>query len=236
LTYARFQWDAQAVTVVDDQGTQKVDSVTKDWDESKHPRAPKGSEEGGRFTASDVSLTSHDERAWSGKQEDVQTQMTRQESGALGEKVVLAYLKMQGAEDAAPLNMKTTNFPVDLIAGNEVVEVKTGTVANGKSAQQWRATIGQPGKEEAAWLKTASPADKAAWNQQKAEAILARKAAAVKQLSQEYGRRIKGVTMTVILHPDKKIADIYRFQGFHSRIGWSSDQAKKGFVGSFKYE
>ena len=42
--------------------------------------------------------------------------------------------------------------------------------------------------------------------------------------------------MTCIINPDTKTADIYKFEGWHDRIGWNSEEAKKAYVGTVKYE
>jgi hypothetical protein len=138
--------------------------------------------------------------------------------------------------DARPLNAEVNNFPVDLIQDHGVIEVKTGLASNGDTAQHWRATIGQPGPTETAWLKTATTEEKRDWNNRKAAEIIQRKEAAAKQISKDLGHSVKGSTMTVILNPNTKTADLYEFKGFHSRIVWDSDQAKKGYIGSVKYE
>ena len=182
-----------------------------------------------------IKITPTKERAWDGKQTDEKGGISKLETGRLGESIVLAYLQSQGMTDARPLNAKTNNFPVDAIEDHGVIEIKTGLSTNGKSAQQWRATIGQPGKEETKWLKSASAEEKAAWNEGKAGEIISRKEAAVKEISREQGHEVKGRTMTVILNPSTKVADIYQFSGFHSRIAWGSAQAKAGYIGSVKY-
>jgi len=171
------------------------------------------------------------EKAWAGEQVAISTAMERGEVGATGERVAAAVL----GKDARTLNVKGNNFPADLVHDSEVVEVKTGLASNGTSAQQWRATIGQPGKAETAWLRTASAEDKRAWNERKAAAIMQRKAAALRQVQKQLGRPMKAVTVGVILNPDTKTADVFRFKGFHSRIGWNSAQAQKGYMGSYKY-
>lgn len=162
--------------------------------------------------------------------------LSKQETGKLGESIILAHLQSQGMKDARPLNAKVNNFPVDAIEDHGVIEIKTGLSSNGASAQQWRATIGQPGKEETAWLKTAGAEEKRAWNDRKAAEIIARKEAAVKTISSDLGRPVHGSTMTAIINPSTKTADLYRFEGFHSRISWNSPQAKAGYIGSVKYE
>jgi hypothetical protein len=175
-------------------------------------------------------------RAWHGEQVETKTKLSKLESGALGEQIAIAYLQSKGMKDARTLNVQRNNFPVDLVHDHGVIEVKTGLVSNGKSAQQWRATIGQPGKKEAAWLKTASKEQKAAWNRKKQQAILARKQKAVDEVSKQLGKRVKASTMGIIINPDTKRADIYVFKGFHLRVAWNSPQAKKAYVGSVQYE
>jgi hypothetical protein len=174
-------------------------------------------------------------RVFNGESVPLNNTPSKLEVGKLGEQIVTQYLKDQGFTDARSLNVNVNNFPVDLVQDHQAIEVKAGLVSNGKSAQQWRATIGQPGPKEAKWLARASDRAKAAWNEKKQQAILDRKQAVLKQLSKDLGRTVKGSTMTVILNPDKKTADLYRFSGFHLRIAWNSDQAKSGYVGTFKY-
>jgi hypothetical protein len=157
--------------------------------------------------------------------------LSKLEAGRLGEKIVLEHLHSQGFKDAKPMNAKQNNYPIDMVQDHGAIEVKTGLVSNGKGAQQWRATIGQPGKKESAWLAKASAADKRAWNEQKSQDIIDRKNAATKALGKEFGGKFKGSTMTTIINPDTKTVDLY----FHSRIGWHSPQAKGGYVGSYQY-
>jgi len=175
------------------------------------------------------------QRAFTGKQVATKITLSKQQAGALGEKIVVANLHAAGFKDAAPLNSKKSNFPVDAVHDHKVIEIKTGLVSNGKSAQQWRATIGQPGKKESVWLKKASPTAKAEWNQKKSEKILERKKAAVASISKEMGLRAKGETVAVIINPDKRIADIYRFSGFHLRIAWNAPATASAYVGSVSY-
>lgn len=177
-----------------------------------------------------------DARAFSGKQVETETTMSKQAAGALGEKIALAYLQKEGMTDARALNVGQSNFPVDAVGDHELIEVKTGLVSNGPGAQQWRATIGQPGPKETAWLKTASAEDKRVWNEAKQAAIIDRKNEAVKEFSQRLGQPIAGKTLTLIINPDTKTADVHMFDGFHSRIGWNSEQAKAAYKGTFSYE
>jgi hypothetical protein len=175
-------------------------------------------------------------RAFTGQQIATKTQLSKQETGAIGEAVITNYLRQFGGlADARPLNMKESNFPVDMIGDHELIEVKTGLVSNGPSAQKWRATIGQPGKAEAAWLAKAKPEEKAAWNQKKMQAIIDRKTAVLAEYQQKYGSKVKGKTVTAILNPDTRTADLFQYEGFHLHIRWNSDETKKAYVGSYTY-
>ena len=96
----------------------------------------------------DLKLTPSISRAFNGKPVAIKGSMSHAQVGKLGEKIVLAYLKSHGHSDARAVNAAHGNFAVDLVQDHAAVEVKTGLASNGKSAQQWRATIGQPGPKE----------------------------------------------------------------------------------------
>ena len=57
----------------------------------------------------------------------------------------------------------------------------------------------------------------------------------LKRASKALGSKVSGVTITSIINADTRTADVYVFKGYHLRIGWTSDMAKEGFVGSFNY-
>lgn len=234
------------------------------FEERKHPRegdgkfAPKGGGSGGKTATAKrtdkspavkrekrtdkspeqyvptVTLSPAKGRALTGK--PVRTRLSKQEIGAIGENVVVAYLQSQGLHDARPMNLDRNNFPVDLVQDHKAIEVKAGFAGNGPGARQWRLTIGEPGKAEKAWLATATPEAKAAWNRAKQNAIHARKAKVLADLEKSYGRKVAAATMTCIVNPDTKTVDIYRFDGWHNRIAWGSPEAQKAYVGSFAYQ
>lgn len=222
-----------------------LDALTTDkgpFKESEHPRASNGEFGTGAkgkavtMKVSKSSLKPVKARVFTGQPIETETKLSKQETGALGERIAMDWLRNNLHKDARAVNSKIPNFPVDLVAGDHLVEVKTGMVSNGKAAQQWRATIGQPGKAETEWLKTASPEDKAAWNQTKMKAILDRKNKALKDYQKETGKKVKAKTLTLIVNPDTKTADVFVFDGFHLRVAWNSPEAKAAHVGTFKYE
>jgi hypothetical protein len=182
-----------------------------------------------------VTVTKTDERAFDGVGNENATRLSKLEAGALGENIAIAYLQSLGLKDARQINTDKPNFPVDLIGDHGVYEVKTGQVSNSRAAQQWRATIGQPSKATTEWLKTASPEEKAAHNRRKSAEIMERKNKVVEEYSAEIGQQIKPHTITLILDPDRGIADVFVYDGFHSRIGYTGPEAKKAYVGSYKY-
>lgn len=182
-----------------------------------------------------VSLSSSSRRAFSGKAIGTAA-LSKSETGKLGEQVTIAYLKDRGFKDARSLNEKGNNYPVDLIQDHEVIEVKAGLVSNGERAQQWRATIGQPGVKEAAWLTKASDRAKEEWNEKKQQAVLDRKAQAIREVSKQVGHQVRGKTIALIINPHTRTVDVHEFKGFHLRIGWKSEEAKSAYRGSFKYK
>ena len=214
---------------------------------AEQPRASKGSPIGGQWVSKgggglsttppkvQVRLTRTSKVAFDGAQREPGEKLSKLETGELGEAIAVEFLKSQGHADAGLLNGEFNNFPVDLVHDHEVLEVKTGLASNSRSAHQWRATIGQPGPKESAWLKSVSPEEKSAWNARKSEMILERKQAVVSSFSDAAGRKVKGKTLGVILDTKSKVADVYVLDGFHSRVGWNSDTARNGYVGSYQY-
>lgn len=184
---------------------------------------------------SGVAIKSVNDRVFAGQTVQTTTVISKQAVGALGEKLAVAWMQRAGIRDARPLNLDRNNFPIDLIQDHEVIEVKAGLASNGSSAQQWRLTIGEPGVKEKAWLAKATPRAKERWNAKKQERIRERKDAVLKAVSKQLGRKVKPKTMTFILNPDRKQADVYMFDGWHDRIGWNSDAARKGYVGTIEY-
>ena len=156
--------------------------------------------------------------------------LTKAETGRIGEEIAMKYL----GDTASTLNVGRNNYPIDLVSHDRVVEVKTGLSTNPKASQQWRATIGQPGKKESEWLKTATAEEKKAWNNQKRQAILERKQRAVDEVSQKLGRPLKPTTLGVIIDPHTREAHVYEFEGFHLRIGWSDKGVKEAYRASYK--
>lgn len=176
------------------------------------------------------------ERAYHGKQEGGKKSITKHETGALGERIVMHHLKATGHKDVHALNTEHSNYPVDLATRHHLIEVKTGHTSNHKDMHKWRATIGQPGKKETEWLKKASPEAKSKWNKRKAKAIMERKNKALNDHSKKHGIKMTGKTYGVILHHDKKIADVHEFNGFHHSINWRHPDTTKAHVGSYKYD
>jgi phage gp29-like protein len=215
---------------------QSIDDAVKDKfgdDKDAVGKEKKGDSDGGK--AASTKLKSTKERAWDGTPAQLKQRLSKLETGEVGEQVAIAYLKQNGYKDARTANIGRNNFPFDVVQNHDAIEVKAGLASNGESAQQWRATIGQPGKQESEWLKTASREEKAAWNSKKSAMILKRKEKAVREASKELGGKMKPKTMAMIINPDTKTADIYEFPGFHSRIPWRSDTARKAYKGSFRY-
>lgn len=175
-------------------------------------------------------------RAFLGDPVVTKMKLGKQEAGKVGEDIVIQYLRSKGRKDAGPMNLDRNNFPIDLLQDSEVIEAKTGQAWVGRGAQQWRLTIGEPGDKEKAALKKMTKEEKAAWNLEKQKAIHRRKAQVIDELSDKLGKKVKAATYTVIINPDTRTADLYRFAGFHDRIGWNSDQAKAGYIGSVTYE
>lgn len=166
----------------------------------------------------------------------LETQLTKQETGRVGEAVVLAYMRqVLGLKDARAMNSEQTNFPVDLIEDHAPTEVKAGLVSNTRGAQQWRLTFSKESAKEKALYETMTSQERAAWNEKKQQRIHQRKQAVLKAVERETGRKQRPRTITTVLNPDTRVADIYVFDGWHDRIDWQSDLARAAYQGSVQY-
>jgi len=175
-------------------------------------------------------------RAFAGQSLQTKERWSKLKTGEMGEQIAVGYLQSRGYGDAQKYEFKgRNNLPVDLVHDHELFEIKAGLVSNRPDAQKWRLTKGQPSVKEAAWLKTASSTAKLAWNKKKEAMIVKRKHELVRQLSKEVGHPIKLKTMTMVINPDTRRADIHVFDGTHPVIRWRSDVATKGYVGTVKF-
>lgn len=175
-------------------------------------------------------------RVYSGFTIKTRRTLSKLETGEIGERIIAAHLTRLTGKPVHSPNTDRNNYPLDIVHGSKVIEVKAGLVSNGATAQHWRSTIGQPGPKEQAWLAKASAEAKAKWNQKKSEAIIARKLKAAKEISAKLGKPVELHTFTTIINPDTNTVDVYQFKGAHSRIVWNSEQANKGYVATYKYK
>lgn len=191
----------------------------------------------GAAHGSTVTVQATQQRAFRGAPAQLSTTLTKQETGRVGEAVVLAWLKAQGFVDAGPMNSSQTNFPMDLIEDHRPTEVKAGLASNSRKAQQWRLTFSKESATEKALYATMTPAERAAWNAEKQARIRQRKQQAIGALERRNpGTTIRPRTIAVILDPDAQTADVYEFDGFHDRIDWQSAAAQAAYRGSVVYD
>ena len=175
-------------------------------------------------------------RVYDGKQVETRTKLTKTETGAIGEAIVKHYFESLGLTGRVrAANDERSNYPVDLLAGDNLVEIKTGLVSNNPKSHRWAATIGEPGAAEKAALAAMTDEQKRAWNAGKEAKIMARKSDALRELSTREGVTLRPVTVTMIMNPDTQTVDLYRFEGYHQRIGWRGEEAKHGYVGTYRY-
>jgi hypothetical protein len=212
-------------------------------------RYPKGDPRGGQFASSGsappitraqatgappfpkFTLAKTATRAFTGEQVLTRKTLTKDETGKLGEALLGAYL----GEKARSLNIGRNNFPIDIRHGDKLIEAKSGLVSNAKDSQKWRATIGEPGRAEKAWMQSLSPEDKRKWNDHKKAQIMRRKYDAVKKVSYVLGRAFKPTTMMTIINPDARTVDIFEMQGFHREIRWNSREMAASYKGTYRY-
>jgi hypothetical protein len=192
-----------------------------------HPDGSDQSVHGGDRAGSDSA------RVWSGRQHEAENQLSKLEAGAIGEQLAERALEEKLGVDIATLNVGINNSPIDLGGDHVAVEVKAGVATNGRSAQQWRATLGGAGPAETQALKSMSREQKAAWFKKKSDLILVRKNALLDKMSAELGAPVKAMTVGVILSPDGKRGDVYAVDGFHLRLGWTQYATDEYYMGTY---
>jgi hypothetical protein len=174
------------------------------------------------------------ERAFHGDPVPVKHELTKQQQGMIGERIVVQHLLKSGKKNARPANKERTNFPVDVAYEGGAAEVKTGLVQNRKDAQKWRITFSTSEKEREA-QKSWTPEQIKEYNTRKQLACMERKLTLIADIEKATGKPVKRETYTVLLDHDKGIADVFRFDGYHQIIRWNSDLMKKGYQGSYRY-
>jgi len=175
-----------------------------------------------------------DVKVWNGEPEQAESTLSKLQTGAIGEQLVMSLLTDQHGVPFGTVNQGVNNAPFDVAGNGYAVEVKTGMATNGKSAMHWRATIGQPGKAEQEALKQMSAEQKREHNKWKESEILKRKHALLERMSTEAGKEIQPLTIGIILSADGKRADVYRFDGFHLRLPWNKYATDDYYVGSYE--
>jgi hypothetical protein len=175
-----------------------------------------------------------DAKVWNGEPEQAESTLSKLQTGAIGEQLVMSLLTDQHGVPFGTVNQGVNNAPFDVAGNGYAVEVKTGMATNGKSAMHWRATIGQPGKAEQEALKQMTAEQKRAHNAWKEQEILRRKHALLDRMSEEAGKEIHPLTIGIILSADGKRADVYRFDGFHLRLPWNKYATDDHYVGSYE--
>lgn len=166
-----------------------------------------------------------------GKPVQTRRRLTKEQTRAISEGLAAKLYR------AKPLNVPGSgnNYPLDLAGKGVAYEVKGGAIGVTAGAQHWRLTQGQPSNIYKKWRAKVSESTASKFLDKKQGEIVQRKMAALKELEKKQGRKIKMKTITMIVDPDKRKADIFEFDGFHHRIGWNSEQAKKGYRATVRY-
>lgn len=183
-----------------------------------------------------VKVKKSKERAFKGEPVPLKMQLTKQETGRVGEKVAVAWLKsLGGVKDAVPLNTGNPSESIDLFGDSMAPEVKSGLASNGKDAQKWRITFSmEVSKEEKAAYDAMTKEQRTAYNAKKQKDAMARKVRLLEKLGKRRGKPIRPVTVTTIINPDTQTADIYMAEGYHQILRWNDPKAK--YQGSVKYD
>lgn len=157
--------------------------------------------------------------------------------GRLGEAVAAAFLaQYRGLMVERLTQTEQLNFAIDMVAGDRAVEAKASLVSAPPDGMKWRATIGQPGHAETALLREMTRDQRMAHNAKKYDALMARKASAVETVSLRLHRALRPTMIGVLLDTDRRVADVYEFDGFHRILRWTHPTVMAKKVGSYAYD
>lgn len=179
---------------------------------------------------------SPEERVWNGKERPEESQLSWIEQGSLGEQLAINVLSDLHGTPFKSVNVGINNAPLDVVGGNWAVEVKSGMGTNGKSAQHWRITLGQPGEEEKAAMDLMDRKEKLEHNTWKRDQALKRKNTLVRSMGQKVGEEMKGMTVGVILDGQGTRGDVYLVPGFHKYMSWKKFATDEYYVGTYDIE
>jgi hypothetical protein len=198
-----------------------------------------------------VKLKATRERAFNGEPVTTKIRLSNKETDKITEAVIIQHLRAQGFKDAGrgggmkDAEVATTvrygehgysggnHYAMDVYADHLAIELKGGSISNSKGAEHWRVKYGEESKGFKEWKKTADPDEVRAMRVSMQAKCLKDKETARRWLEKDCGKKVQAVTYTAIINPDTRHVDIYRFQGFHLRLGWKSSQ--DAYVKSYKY-
>lgn len=176
-------------------------------------------------------------RVWTGERlERADKRISKLRTGEIGERIAAHVLSQQHDAQIVTLNEGINNAPIDLAGDHIAAEVKTGLASNGKSAQHWRATIGQPGPAERELLDGMSASEKRDYNNWKVVEILNRKYNTLALMGEQVGAEIRPVTVGIILHPNGNRGDVFLIPDFHSYLSWTQFATDEYYTGTYEIE
>lgn len=150
--------------------------------------------------------------------------------GDFAESIVTSYLS-ERASEVTKLSLKADEKANDVFAWvkknkvAEAIEIKATEVW--VLDPRWRITNGEPGEARKEKMKEMSAAAKAKANEQERLRHLKAKLDRVKKLQREYPKAtIKPVTYALMIDHDRRMADLYRFEGYHLEL-----RSKRAFQG-----
>lgn len=170
------------------------------------------------------------------------TKLDSRLAGAIGEEVIIQYLKSLGFKDAGQtsefLESNRNNLAFDLIHDHRLTEAKAGQCDNPDGVWALKYDGRYTKEQEASFAKMSPEEVKAAKkeiNRQKVAAIHERKKAFIKEMNKRLGYKVKAGMMTCLINPDTKTVDLFRFDDIYDRIPFKSQMAQAAYIGSFRY-
>jgi hypothetical protein len=169
-------------------------------------------------------------------------EISKSRTGKIGEALTLH--QKGGMPVNAFLDRKENNLAFDVInlRKRKLYEVKAGLISVGLKAKnkydgmKWRLTKGEPSKYEKNLLKKMKAKAKLLHNKDKNDAIIQRKMALKADIENKTGVEFTIKTITYIVNPTTKQADMYEFDGLHKEIRWRHPDTARAYKRSVKWK
>jgi hypothetical protein len=185
-------------------------------------------------TSAPVKVKRVNDRVYQGETIPSKVKLGRKKQGDLGQNIAHAWLESIGRK-VTPLRLTPEQKAADLFTGKEMVEVKTGSAANGRTARQWMSVPGSKSKAEKKYIKSLDSAAKKQFYLDRYAETKANKEKLLAALSEHTGKKVRPMTIALIADLERQRVDVHVFDHFFKQQHWNDELTKKSYIGTYRY-